>query len=263
MIINKANIILMIVSVILSIPAGIFTAWGSLRYYKEESIFKKGMKESFKKEPGRYFLALFLNLILLALITYFKGNILSGEGNISIPKLIEYLKYILVTPVLLIALFVDIEYKVIPNRVSILVLEIGLFFAAFSGIYNIHKFTDSLFGMLVAFGTFLVISILGGLIAGKEAMGLGDLKFVTPVGLFFGMYGMINLIMTSFVTSAVISVFVVIVRAIKKEPDKYIPFGPFIVLSFYITLFAPQNFALTYFMMLSDRLGNLITKGQS
>lgn len=259
---NSVNIILLIVSIILSIPAGIFTAWGSLRYYKEESIFQKGFKESFKKESGRYFLALFLNLVLFIAITVLKGNILSGEGEILIPKLLEYLKYIFVTPILLIALFVDIEYKVIPNRVSLLILQIGLLFTVLGGIYNIHKFTDSLYGMAVSFCTFLVISLLGGLIAGKEAMGLGDLKFVTPIGLFFGFYGMINLIMTAFIVSAVLSIFVVIVRAIKKEPDKYIPFGPFIVLAFYITLFAPQNFALGLFMILSDKIGNFITHAE-
>lgn len=258
--INKTNIIIYIIAVIASIPAGIFTAWGSLKYYEEKSIFEKGLLKSVKKETGRYIIALLLNLITFLGLTYYKANFLGEEGQILIPKLIEYLQLILITPLLLIAFFVDIEYKVIPNRVSMLIFQLGILTTMILGFTNINKFTDALYGMLVAFVTFIVISLVGGLVAGKEAMGFGDLKFITPIGLFLGLYGTINLIISAFVFSAVISIFVVIARLIRKEPDKYIPFGPFIVLAFYFTLFAPQDIAIISFMKLSEFLGNYLTK---
>ena len=37
---------------------------------------------------------------------------------------------------------------------------------------------DRLAGMFVGGGIFLIITLIGGLIAGKEAMGMGDVKFV-------------------------------------------------------------------------------------
>lgn len=258
--IDKINIVMFIIAVIASIPAGLFTAWGSVRYYEEKSIFAKGFFKSIKKDIGRYILAMFLNLGIFLGITYFKGNIFGTEGQILPGLLIDYIKYMVITPVLLIAFFVDIEYKVIPNRVSMLILQLGIIFTVISGIINIHIFTDAMLGMFVAFIIFLVIALVGGLVAGKEAMGLGDLKFITPLGLFIGVNGIINLIITAFILSAVISVVVVLVRYIRKEPDKYIPFGPFIVLAFYVTLFAPQDFALTQFILLSEKLGSFITK---
>lgn len=258
--INSINIYMLIIAIIASIPAGIFTAWGAINYYKEETIFQRGMIKSLKKETGKYLLALLLNLVTFLILTYYKGNIFGVEGKILVPKLIEYLKFICVTPLLLIAFLVDAEYKVIPNRVFISILQVGILFSVLSGIYNIHKFTDALVGMAVAFITFSIIAIIGGIVAGKEAMGLGDLKFITPIGLFMGLYGTINLIITSFVISAVFSLFIVLIRAIKKEPEKYIAFGPFIVISFYITLCLPQNYALGLFMLLSDVIGSYITK---
>lgn len=257
---NLPSIYMFIIAIIASVPAGVFTGWGAINYYKEETVFQKGLVKSLKKETGKYLLALFLNLITFLLLTYFKGNIFNVEGKILVPKLIEYLKYICVTPLLLIVFLVDAEYKVIPNRVFISVLEIGILFSVLAGVYNIHLFTDALIGMAIAFVTFTVIALIGGIVAGKEAMGLGDLKFITPIGLFMGLYGTINLIICAFVISAIFSLFIVIIRAIKKEPEKYIAFGPFIVIAFYITICLPQNYALGLFMLLSDKIGTYITK---
>ena len=33
---------------------------------------------------------------------------------------------------------------------------------------------------------FAIIALIGGLIYGKEAMGLGDVKFIAALGLYFG-----------------------------------------------------------------------------
>ena len=78
---------------------------------------------------------------------------------------------------------------------------------------------------------------MGGLIAGKEAMGFGDVKLMGALGLYFGLYGIIVVSLIAFLLGAVISI--VLIATKKKKSDEYIPFGPFIVMAAIIVIFVP------------------------
>ena len=93
--------------------------------------------------------------------------------------------------------------------------------------------------MLAGGGIFLIITLIGGLIAGKEAMGLGDVKLMGALGLFFGLNSTILISVLSFLLGAIISIGLMIAK--KGKTDQYIPFGPFIVLSALITIYVPFN----------------------
>lgn len=58
------------------------------------------------------------------------------------------------------------------------IFEVGILFTFIYGINNISIAKDMLLGLVTGAGIFIVITLLGGLIAGKEAMGLGDVKFM-------------------------------------------------------------------------------------
>ena len=88
-------------------------------------------------------------------------------------------------------------------------------------------------------GVFLIITLIGGLIAGKEAMGFGDVKFMGALGLYFGIINIIVISLTAFLLAAIISV-VLLATKIKKKSE-YIPFGPFIVIASFISMLVPFN----------------------
>ena len=93
-------------------------------------------------------------------------------------------------------------------------------------------------GLFVGAGIFLAITLLGGLIAGKEAMGLGDVKFMGAIGLFFGASNIAQITLLAFFVAAIFSIVILIVRiVILKNKDEYIPFGPFIVIATFIVIF--------------------------
>jgi prepilin signal peptidase PulO-like enzyme (type II secretory pathway) len=73
---------------------------------------------------------------------------------------------------LLCAFFVDLKEQIIPNRLNLLMFEVGIVLVFLYGISNINIAVNMLFGMLAGGGIFLIITIIGGLIAGREAMGL-------------------------------------------------------------------------------------------
>ena len=112
----------------------------------------------------------------------------------------------------------------------------GIFSTKLS-ISNVAISINMFLGMLLGGGIFLGITLLGGLAYGKEAMGLGDVKLMGALGLCFGFANTIIISLLSFLIGAVLSILLLITKI--KKTDEYIPFGPFIVIGTFITIFVP------------------------
>ena len=144
---------------------------------------------------------------------------------------------------MLLSVFViDYRKQIIPNRLNLTLFEVGLVFAFIIGLSSINLFIDKILGMLVGAGIFLIITAVGGLIAGKEAMGFGDVKLMGALGIIFGMTNTIMISVIAFLLGAVISIILLVSK--KKKSDEYIPFGPFIILATFLVLFVPHNLML-------------------
>ena len=86
-------------------------------------------------------------------------------------------------------------------------------------------------------GIFLLITLVGGLFYGKEAMGFGDVKLMGALGLYFGLSNIIVITLLSFLIGAILNI-ILLVTKIKKS-NEYIPFGPFIVIGTFISIYVP------------------------
>ena len=188
-----------------------------------------------KNFKPKYALAFTMAIIYIAIL-YFVG------WQSTILHTLNLLKYLILAPMLLSALIIDWKLQIIPNRLNLTIFEIGLLFTFAQGICNINVGIDMLLGSLVGGGIFLFITLIGGLIAGKEAMGFGDVKFMGALGLFFGWMNMIAISLISFLLAAVISVILLATK--KKKTDEYIPFGPFIVLATFVVMLVPFDVLL-------------------
>ena len=91
---------------------------------------------------------------------------------------LKTLAYMILFPMLLCAFVIDYRLKIIPNRLNLTIFEVGLVYTFLEGIININIAIDMLLGMIAGAGIFLFITLVGGLIAGKEAMGFGDVKLM-------------------------------------------------------------------------------------
>ena len=187
-------------------------------------------KESFKKYKEtfkvNYKLIVVNSCLYVALLYKFGMNL-------------DFLRFAILTPMLISAFIVDYKIQIIPNRLNFTMFEVGIIFAFIFGIQNLNLAQDMFLGMIAGGGIFLLITLIGGLIAGKEAMGLGDVKLMGALGLFFGWYKILIISVLAFLIGAIISIIVLIVR--KNREDGYIPFGPFIVVATFITIFVPTN----------------------
>ena len=212
MYINNINILYYLFLGIIGLGIGQFVAWSTVRLPDYKKVFVREFFTIYlKNEKPKY-------IYMVAMALLYVG--------VLIPMLIS-------------ALAIDYRLKIIPNRLNLTIFEVGLVYTFVEGIVNINIAIDMLLGMVAGAGIFLFITLVGGLIAGKEAMGFGDVKLMGALGLFFGWRTIIIISLIAFLLGAIIGVALIICK--RKTGDEYIPFGPFIVIATIIAIFVPFN----------------------
>lgn len=233
MYINDTHIGFFIGIFILGLLVGQFVDWMNKRLPEYKKVFSKEIFQEYKINFKPNYILMLITAILYCAILYRYGVQKTLIENLNL------IKYLILTPMLLSAFVIDYKLQIIPNRLNLTMFEVGLVFAFIYGIQNLNLAKDMLLGMFVGGGIFLLITLIGGLIAGKEAMGLGDVKLMGALGLYFGMIGISIISVLSFTIGGVISIIILIAR--KNREDGYIPFGPFIVIATTIAIFVPIN----------------------
>ena len=227
MYINDIHILTYVVVGVIGLIVGQFIDWCNLRLPEYKKVFSKDFfKEYLKNCKPKYLLMVIVAVLYISLL-YFKG--------ISI----DTLKFLFLIPMLIIAFMIDYKLQIIPNRLTLTIFETGLVFTFATSLLNItggiDLFMDSVLGMLAGAGIFLLITLIGGAIAGKEAMGFGDVKLMGALGLFFGWVNIILISVMAFLFAAIVSIVILIAR--RKKLSEYIPFGPFIVVASIIPMY--------------------------
>jgi leader peptidase (prepilin peptidase)/N-methyltransferase len=136
------------------------------------------------------------------------------------------LKYAIFVTFLVVASFIDIEHRIIPN-----VLNLAFFIIAVSFIV--------IFKRNIWFEYLVSSSIVGGLlmilaIVFPKGMGIGDAKFMAVCGLFLGYQSIVALFL-GFLIGAIYGLFLMAIR--KKKMKEKISFGPFLALGCAIAIF--------------------------
>lgn len=228
---NDVHIAYYIGAVILGLFVGQLIGWMNKRLPEYKKVFSRDfiteMKMNFKPH---YILMLITSVIYVALV-YIYGI---KDGFIAN---LDLIKYMILTPMLLSAFVIDYRLQIIPNRLNLTIFEVGLVFCFIYGLSNVAISINMLLGMLAGGGIFLIITLLGGLFYGKEAMGFGDVKLMGALGLFFGLSNIVAITLVSFLIGAVLSIALLATRI--KKTDEYIPFGPFIVIATFISMYVP------------------------
>ncbi len=230
MYINDVHILYYVLAGIIGIIVGSFINWCNYAMPKDIKVLSKEIFQKSKKVKANYILPITIAVLYIVLV-YFFGIHKNFYENLNL------IKFALLLPMLISALVIDYKHQIIPNRLNLTMFEVGLILTFIYGIVNINIAKDMLFGMLAGGGIFLIITLLGGLIAGKEAMGFGDVKLMGALGLYFGLSGIIVISLIAFLLGAIISIILLATKI--KKTDEYIPFGPFIVIAAIITIFVP------------------------
>lgn len=231
MYINNVHILYYAIFAILGLVVGQFINWCNVRLPEYKKVFSKDL---FKKEKRNFKTNYLVMIIMVAIyigLLYKFGIDSNGVNNLNL------IKFLILTPMLICAFVIDYRLQIIPNRLTLTMFEIGLLFTFIYGIFNINIAINMLLGMFAGGGIFLIITLIGGLIAGKEAMGFGDVKLMGALGLYFGLVNIVTVSVMSFLISAIISIILLATKI--RKVNEYIPFGPFIVIASFISIFVP------------------------
>lgn len=236
MYINDIHILYYTLVAILGGIVGQFVDYCNKVFLKDEKVLSKKIFKEYTKICTPNYILILVTILSYILLLYTFGK----------TDIIKLSMYMFLVPMLLSAFVVDYKIQIIPNRLNLTMFEIGLIFVFIYGITNLSISMDMLLGMLTGGGIFLLITLIGGAIAGKEAMGLGDVKLMGALGLYFGFASTITISVMSFLIGAIVSIILIIIR--KNKMNSYIPFGPFIVTAAIISIFVPFNIIFNVLM---------------
>jgi leader peptidase (prepilin peptidase) / N-methyltransferase len=189
------------------------------------------------RTPIRYPIVEFLTAVLFLLL--YKKYSLSFELLVNI----------LFVSLLITISFIDIDFKVIPD-----ILSIGGIAAGLAAVYfraPIFFFRDALFGILLGGSILYAIAFLYRILAKREGVGGGDIKLLAMIGSFCGLKGVFfSLFAGSFIGSAV-GIPLMLLKG--KDTKHAIPFGPLLSLSAVIYLFQGDRFVYAFLNIISGR----------
>ena len=98
-------------------------------------------------------------------------------------------------------------------------------------LFGDDRWWTPLAGTLSGSGILLLVAVVGMLLyKTDDAMGIGDVKLLAPIGMFLGWKLGILALLLSIILAGTASLLLIIVR-LKKKRDT-IPFGPFIVIGY-------------------------------
>jgi prepilin signal peptidase PulO-like enzyme (type II secretory pathway) len=152
---NDVHIMYYVLIVLIGGLIGQLMDYCSKCFIKEEKIFSKKSAIEYQKT------ALPNYILIFSIATIYAGLLYSfGLNTHNLIKNIDLIKYLILIPMLACAFMVDIKKQIIPNRLTLLIFEIGLIFAFIYGFTNINITLDMLMGMLAGGGIFLIITLL-------------------------------------------------------------------------------------------------------
>jgi len=142
---------------------------------------------------------------------------------------------------LIILAFIDLDHRILPDRLTLSLLWIGLILSVFDLFANSH---NSILGAVLGYGLLWTIHALFRLMAKKEGMGRGDFKLLAALGAWMGLGHLPLIVLVSSVMGSVVGVALIILGLRKREDA--IPFGPFLAFAGWVALLAGDQINTHY-----------------
>jgi len=245
--IDSSNLLPAFIGFLLGLIVGSFLNVCIYRIPKEESIVSPGSHCPHCNNPIKWYdnIPVLSYLILRGKCRYCKKRIspiyplielltgvLTGSLFFKFGLSFDSIYYSILTWFLIVISFIDIKELQVPVKPCYFTMVFGIVFSLFT---KSNTFIDSILGASLGAGIILFIIETYYIIKGKEGMGYGDANILATIGAFLGWKKIFFVIMLASITGAVIG----ILASIKgeKQADTPIPFGPFLSIGGYLTIF--------------------------
>ena len=144
----------------------------------------------------------------------------------------SFLYYAVIFSILIVIAFIDLNEMIIPDILIILILTVTVLYRLLLFLLYSKSFDllNSIGGLVLSSFLFILIILIS-----KGGMGGGDVTLIGSLGFILGIKKILLTIFSAFIFGAIISI-ILLVTKIREKKDP-IPFGPFIILGFFITVF--------------------------
>ena len=147
--------------------------------------------------------------------------------------------------VLLVITFIDIDYQIIPDSLSIGGIVVGLALVWWLPV----SYPEALIGLGVGAGLLIMVIYGYYFLTGKQGMGGGDVKLLGMIGVFTGWEGVLFTIFMGSLLGSLVGIPWALLQ--KKNMQAAIPFGPFLALGAFIHVLFGDMLIDWYFTVLS------------
>lgn len=142
---------------------------------------------------------------------------------------VELVKNLYFTFSLLVIVFIDLDFRIIPDRFSIGNWVIA---GAAAVLWGYPSWIEALFGCLFGFGSFWLMAWGYEKWKGVEGLGFGDVKMMGWLGAWLGIFAVPFVILTASLSGLVAGLLTM--RRSGDGLQTAIPFGPFLALGAYV-----------------------------
>lgn len=151
----------------------------------------------------------------------------------------ELIVFMIFLALLLIISFIDLDFQIIPDILSIGGVALGFILAIIRPFFRYLEprfgILDSLYGILLGGGLLFAIAWLYQFFTKREGMGGGDIKLLGMIGAFCGWKGVLFSLVSGSVFGTLVGIPIILA---KGQGGKYaIPFGPFLSLGAIVYIF--------------------------
>ena len=119
--------------------------------------------------------------------------------------------------------FIDLEHFLLPDRITLPLLAIGLGVNAANGFTDL---TSAVIGAAAGYGALWIVFHGFRIVTGKEGMGYGDFKLLAALGAWMGWQLLPLIILLSAGTGAIIGITMLILK--RHQRSQQVPFGPYL-----------------------------------
>lgn len=172
---------------------------------------------------------------LLFVLSFF---VLSSRGDVGFGTLLYW--FFLISTLIVVSV-VDLKFSLIPTTFVFFASLVSLFYNY--SFLSSAGFIDHVVAAFVAAFFFLVIV----LVTRGRGMGEGDIFLAFLMGMVLGVEATLVSIFLAFLIGALVSVFLIILG--KKHFGQTVPFAPFLVSGFFISLFWAREIVSWYLMV--------------
>jgi leader peptidase (prepilin peptidase)/N-methyltransferase len=138
---------------------------------------------------------------------------------------------LLFTWILIALTFIDLDYHLLPDQLTLFLLGIGLFLSLFTIFCPMQ---DAIIGTIAGYLIFAFTQWIFKFATGKVGMGEGDFKFLAALGAFLGWQMLPIIILLASISGVIFSLTHMLIKHQFKSVA--LPFGPYLAMAGWISL---------------------------